>query len=46
MKPNYRAFFALTRAPFGFDLAPREIMPLCRHKWHWCSSGVMTQRSV
>ncbi|CAO0823249.1 hypothetical protein DFAR_3600003 [Desulfarculales bacterium] len=24
MKPNYRAFFALAREPFGSDLAPRE----------------------
>ncbi|CAO0824798.1 hypothetical protein DFAR_920020 [Desulfarculales bacterium] len=26
MKPNYRAFFPLTREPFGSDLAPTEIM--------------------
>ncbi|CAO0819727.1 hypothetical protein DFAR_1100021 [Desulfarculales bacterium] len=26
MKPNYRAFFALTREPFGFDLASKKIM--------------------
>ncbi|CAO0822880.1 hypothetical protein DFAR_3360007 [Desulfarculales bacterium] len=26
MKPSYRAFFALTRESFGFDLAPKEIM--------------------
>ncbi|CAO0824887.1 hypothetical protein DFAR_970018 [Desulfarculales bacterium] len=26
MKPNYRAFFALTREPFGPDLTPKEIM--------------------
>ncbi|CAO0822716.1 hypothetical protein DFAR_3250013 [Desulfarculales bacterium] len=26
MKPNYRVFFALTRDPFGSDLAPKEIM--------------------
>ncbi|CAO0824579.1 hypothetical protein DFAR_710042 [Desulfarculales bacterium] len=26
MKPNYRAFFALTREPFGSNLAPKEIM--------------------
>ncbi|CAO0822523.1 hypothetical protein DFAR_3150003 [Desulfarculales bacterium] len=24
MKPNYRAFFALTREPFGSDLAPKK----------------------
>ncbi|CAO0822241.1 hypothetical protein DFAR_2910015 [Desulfarculales bacterium] len=26
MKPNYRAFFALIREPFGSDLMPKEIM--------------------
>ncbi|CAO0822003.1 hypothetical protein DFAR_2770024 [Desulfarculales bacterium] len=26
MKPNYRVFFALTRKPFGSDLAPKGIM--------------------
>ncbi|CAO0822558.1 hypothetical protein DFAR_3170017 [Desulfarculales bacterium] len=26
MKSNYRALFALTREPFGSDLAPKEIM--------------------
>ena len=26
MKTNYRAFFALTREPFGADLTPKEIM--------------------
>ncbi|CAO0824300.1 hypothetical protein DFAR_570013 [Desulfarculales bacterium] len=26
MKPNDHAFFALTREPFGSDLAPKEIM--------------------
>ncbi|CAO0820955.1 hypothetical protein DFAR_2030010 [Desulfarculales bacterium] len=26
MKPNYRAFFALTRESFGSDLEPKEIM--------------------
>ncbi|CAO0823963.1 hypothetical protein DFAR_4000002 [Desulfarculales bacterium] len=26
MKPNYRAFFALTREPFGSNLAPKGIM--------------------
>ncbi|CAO0822805.1 hypothetical protein DFAR_320007 [Desulfarculales bacterium] len=26
MKPNYRAFFALTREPFGSSLAPKGIM--------------------
>ncbi|CAO0824497.1 hypothetical protein DFAR_670006 [Desulfarculales bacterium] len=25
MKPNYRAFFALTREPFGSDQVPKEI---------------------
>ncbi|CAO0824729.1 hypothetical protein DFAR_850027 [Desulfarculales bacterium] len=26
MSPNYRAFFILTRKPFGSDLTPKEIM--------------------